>query len=215
LVTGTGPHSGDAGDIARIAFDPVVISRFHALSVYVFCALLLVILVTLHRLPGRHQALTARWTLLAVTIAQGVIGYVQYLTGLPELLVFFHLLGAACFAAGITWVGTRLVTWQDPAEIRDHATRPSVTDTAPGAGAARCSCAVADAASSRNCPPARRPGRPVSSSPPCCRICAARSMWAGISWTSTPKPIGGSARSGGPAATSTTTRHSGRPPSGM
>ncbi|HJB11662.1 MAG TPA: COX15/CtaA family protein [Candidatus Brachybacterium merdavium] len=137
LVTGTGPHSGDAGDIARIAFDPVVISRFHALSVYVFCALLLVILVTLHRLPGRHQALTASWTLLAVTIAQGVIGYVQYLTGLPELLVFFHLLGAACFAAGITWVGTRLVTWQDPAEIRDHATRPSVTDTAPGAGAAR------------------------------------------------------------------------------
>src|SRR5690625_7526959 len=93
LGPGAGPHAGDAADIARIAFDPVVISRFHALSVYVFCALLLVILVTLHRLPGRHQALTASWTLLALAIAQGVIGYVQYLTGLPELLVVFHLLG--------------------------------------------------------------------------------------------------------------------------
>src|SRR5699024_12253202 len=120
-----------------------------------FCALLLVILVTLHRLPGRHQALTASWTLLAVTIAQGVIGYVQYLTGLPELLGFFHLLGAACFAAGITWVGTRLVTWQDPAEIRDHATRPSGTDPAPRAGPARWSCPVPDPAAPRACAAAR------------------------------------------------------------
>src|SRR5690625_7120124 len=108
LVTGTGPHSGDAGDIARIAFDPVVISRIHAISVYVFCALLVTILVVLHRLPGRHQALTASWTLLAVTIAQGMIGYVQCLTGLPEGLGFFQLLGATCLAAGRTWVVTRL-----------------------------------------------------------------------------------------------------------
>ena len=36
----------------------------------------------------------------------------QFFTGLPELLVFFHLLGAALFAAGIAWVGARLVTWR-------------------------------------------------------------------------------------------------------
>ena len=115
IVTGTGPHSGDAGEITRIAIDPILISRLHAAAVYVFCALLVLLLVWLHRLPGRHQALPAAWSLLGLTLAQGVIGYVQYFTGLPELLVFFHLIGSACFAAGITWVGTRLFTWHAPA----------------------------------------------------------------------------------------------------
>ena len=31
---------------------------------------------------------------LAISLAQGAIGYLQYLTGLPELLVGAHLLGA-------------------------------------------------------------------------------------------------------------------------
>jgi cytochrome c oxidase assembly protein subunit 15 len=31
---------------------------------------------------------------LAICIGQGAIGYAQYLTDLPELLVGFHLLGA-------------------------------------------------------------------------------------------------------------------------
>lgn len=137
LVTGTGPHSGDAGDIARIAFDPVVISRIHAMAVFVFCALLVTILVVLHRLPGRHQALPASWTLLAITVAQGMIGYVQYFTGLPGLVVFFHLVGSACFAAGITWVGTRLVTWQAPVADREPAAEWPVTDSTHSAGAGR------------------------------------------------------------------------------
>lgn len=137
LVTGTGPHSGDAGNIARIAFDPVLISRVHAGSVYVFSALLVVLLVWLHLWSGRHQALPAAWTLLGLTLAQGVIGYVQYFTGLPELLVFFHLVGAASFAAGITWVGTRLVTWKPPTAGGTAAGQWQVadagTDTSPAA----------------------------------------------------------------------------------
>src|SRR5699024_3958170 len=33
IVTGTGPHSGDAGDITRLALNPVVAARLHALAV--------------------------------------------------------------------------------------------------------------------------------------------------------------------------------------
>lgn len=112
IVTGTGPHAGDSGDITRIAIDPVLISRIHAASVYVFCALLAVLLWLLHRGRARREAITAAWALVVITLLQGVIGYVQYFTGLPELLVFFHLLGAAAFAAGTAWVGARLVTWE-------------------------------------------------------------------------------------------------------
>jgi hypothetical protein len=32
---------------------------------------------------------------LLISISQGLIGYIQYVTGLPELVVGFHLLGAA------------------------------------------------------------------------------------------------------------------------
>ena len=122
LVTGTGPHSGDDGEITRIAIDPRLISQIHAASVWLFCALLAVLLVLLHRDPRSAQARVSAWALVALTAVQGVIGYVQYFTGLPELLVFFHLLGAALFAAGIAWVGARLVTWH--------------SDKAPGASEA-------------------------------------------------------------------------------
>lgn len=114
MVTGTGPHSGDAGEITRLSMDPRVISRVHALAVYLFCALLASLLIVLHRTGARPELRVAAWWLLGMTLLQGLIGYIQYFTGLPELLVFLHLIGAALFAAAIAWVGARLVTWQDP-----------------------------------------------------------------------------------------------------
>ena len=113
LVTATGPHSGDAGEVTRLMVSPVLITRFHSIAVYLFLALLIALLIALHRSGARREALTASWWLLAATLAQGVIGYIQYFTGLPELVVFSHLLGAALFAPLIAWVGARLVTWQE------------------------------------------------------------------------------------------------------
>jgi cytochrome c oxidase assembly protein subunit 15 len=37
-----------------------------------------------------------------VTLAQGVIGYTQYLTDLPEVLVLTHMLGAAALVVVLT-----------------------------------------------------------------------------------------------------------------
>ena len=41
--------------------------------------------------------------LLGVELAQGTIGFVQYATDLPVVLVGFHLLGAALVSATVTW----------------------------------------------------------------------------------------------------------------
>ena len=41
--------------------------------------------------------------LLAVELGQGTIGFVQYFTDLSEVLVGFHLLGAAVTSAAMTW----------------------------------------------------------------------------------------------------------------
>jgi cytochrome c oxidase assembly protein subunit 15 len=34
---------------------------------------------------------------LGISLGQGTIGYIQYFTGVPEILVAFHLLGAVIF----------------------------------------------------------------------------------------------------------------------
>lgn len=56
-----------------------------------------------------ERALRAVRTLLGLELAQGVVGFTQYLTDLPIVLVGIHLLGAALVtAAGAwLWLGTR------------------------------------------------------------------------------------------------------------
>ena len=51
--------------------------------------------------PPRRSAAIA--ILLGIELAQGAIGFVQYFTDLPEVLVGFHMLGAALVSAAVTW----------------------------------------------------------------------------------------------------------------
>ncbi|UFU04304.1 COX15/CtaA family protein [Ruania suaedae] len=104
IVTGAGPHSGDAEMGYRFEVDPVLVARLHAGSVWVFTGLLLAFAVNVVRAGKgavrRVGTLRRRvWLLIAVTLAQGAIGYVQYFTGLPELLVGMHMIGAALLVA--------------------------------------------------------------------------------------------------------------------
>ncbi|MDQ4110571.1 MAG: COX15/CtaA family protein [Actinomycetota bacterium] len=100
VVTGSGPHSGDL-ESRRTGLDPALMSHIHAYAVY---ALIAATLVTLWL--GRKNAYVRRVTivLLVIELAQGLIGWVQYLTDLPVLLVGFHLLGAALISAGLARV---------------------------------------------------------------------------------------------------------------
>ncbi|GGR67839.1 cytochrome c oxidase assembly protein subunit 15 [Nocardioides luteus] len=100
VVTGSGPHSGDL-DSRRTGLDPQLMSHIHAYAVY---ALVAATLVTLWL--GRKHAYVRRVTivLLVIELAQGLIGWVQYLTDLPVVLVGFHMLGAALISAGIARV---------------------------------------------------------------------------------------------------------------
>lgn len=102
LVTGSGPHSGDADQPARFGFDPRTISWVHADSVLLFCGLVVGMVVAVHLLPAAHRTRTAWRAVLVVTVAQGAVGYTQYLTGLPELLVLVHMLGAALLVVALT-----------------------------------------------------------------------------------------------------------------
>ncbi|GAB2595027.1 COX15/CtaA family protein [Pseudactinotalea suaedae] len=103
VVTGAGPHSGDDEIGYRFAVDPYLVARAHAVAVWVFLAALAATIVAAVRArPALPDV--RRWTLvlLLVTLLQGVIGYVQFFTGLPEILVGAHMLGAALLIVATT-----------------------------------------------------------------------------------------------------------------
>jgi heme a synthase len=113
VVTGAGPHAGHlepedlAGDrvfVVRNGLDPQVVSHVHAAVVYLLVGLTLAALVAAYRLGAPSEVRRAALTLLAVEVAQGAIGFTQYVRDLPVLLVGLHLLGAALLTASATWL---------------------------------------------------------------------------------------------------------------
>jgi heme a synthase len=104
VVTGSGPHSGDAERPSRFGFDPRSVSWLHADAVWLFVGLVLALVVVLRLVDAAPAA--RRWAaaLLVVTLLQGAIGYAQYLTGLPAALVALHMLGASLLTLAVSAV---------------------------------------------------------------------------------------------------------------
>ena len=100
VVTGSGPHAGDV-KAPRNGLDPLQISQAHADAVFLFVGLSLGLAIAL-RVTGSPAARVAA-LLVVVELAQGLIGFVQYFTDLPIVLVELHLLGAALIASVMTW----------------------------------------------------------------------------------------------------------------
>lgn len=93
VVTGSGPHSGDP-EAGRTGLDPETVSQVHADLVFLLVGLTIAFYVALRATGAPREAVRAMGVLLAVELAQGVLGFVQYVTGLPVVLVALHLVGA-------------------------------------------------------------------------------------------------------------------------
>ncbi|MBB6473507.1 COX15/CtaA family protein [Sphaerisporangium rubeum] len=105
VVTGTGPHSGDAA-ASRFTFDIETMARVHADIVWVVLGLTFALLFALHVTDSPGRARRGALVLLAVELAQGVIGYVQYWLAVPAMLVGLHVLGSA-----LVWIATLRVVF--------------------------------------------------------------------------------------------------------
>jgi cytochrome c oxidase assembly protein subunit 15 len=92
IVTGSGPHAGDE-NAKRFGFSPRVVSWLHADLVIALVVLTLILWLITRVSQNKviHRYLSI---FLLISLSQGLIGYVQYFTGLPEILVAAHLLGA-------------------------------------------------------------------------------------------------------------------------
>ena len=108
IVTGSGPHAGDL-DAPRNGLDPAALSQLHTDAVFLLLGLTVGALFALRAVGAPDRAVRAAWALLGTELAQGLVGFVQYFTGLPIVLVILHLLGSALVAAALAWllVGVR------------------------------------------------------------------------------------------------------------
>jgi len=97
MLTGAGPHAGDV-KAQRIEVAIPILAAIHG---FLVIALILLTLVIIYRAVSDSNHVLQRSILffLAVCLAQGLIGYIQYLEGVPQLLVAAHLLGST-----ILWI---------------------------------------------------------------------------------------------------------------
>ncbi len=104
VVTGAGPHGGDE-KVARLPFLVPDVARLHGISVMLLLGLVVVTLWRLQR-EGAPRPLRHRGEiLLGVLVAQAAVGYVQYFTGVPVVLVGVHIAGAtAVWAASVAFL---------------------------------------------------------------------------------------------------------------
>ena len=102
FVTAAGPHGGDA-TAPRLVIDLRLLAIAHADGVWLLLGLTVAtLLVARHaEQPRLARALAV---LLAISIAQGGVGYLQYALGIPEGLVSLHLLGAT-----LVWIAAMRV----------------------------------------------------------------------------------------------------------
>jgi len=110
LVTGSGPHAGDAG-ASRNGLNPEWLQHIHSWPAYATFAATIVLVIGAFRL---HHTRLQRFAvlLLVIEIAQIAVGLAQARLGLPELLVGIHMVLAVSLASAMTAVALSLRTAQ-------------------------------------------------------------------------------------------------------
>lgn len=102
-VTGAGPHAGSAqGQLAakRIPVPLRDMAELHSSLALLLIGLCLSLAVALHALDCPERVRRSARILVVVLVAQAAVGYTQYFTHLPPLLVEVHVLGATALVIG-------------------------------------------------------------------------------------------------------------------
>ena len=108
LVTSAGPHSGDI-HTPRLQVSIATLAQVHADLVFLLVGSLFALGFGMRIKDSTVVQWRRYWVLVAVVLAQGVVGLVQYWTGVPDILVLVHVLGATLVlvAAASLWTASR------------------------------------------------------------------------------------------------------------
>ncbi len=123
VVTGAGPHAGDSSDVPRMPVDWEAVSKLHAVFAWIVVTLTFALWFVLKAVDAPKGPLARTRDLFLILLAQGAIGYVQYFTDLPEILVGAHMFGSC-----IVWIATLRVLLslrERPEATVDEPARPA------------------------------------------------------------------------------------------
>jgi len=101
-TTGAGPHAGGKGS-KRVPVALADMSRIHAEAVLITGFTLLALLWMLWKSDAPSRIQSSGRILLGAMVVQGVIGYTQYFTQLPAVLVGLHVVGAVLVWSTALW----------------------------------------------------------------------------------------------------------------
>jgi cytochrome c oxidase assembly protein subunit 15 len=123
LVTSAGPHAGSTAT-PRLAVSVPALAQLHADLLVGFLGLLTGLGFAIPALKAPGRTWRRYLVLVCVVLAQGTLGVVQYLTGVPDVLVSLHVLGAAAVVVAMAalWVSCRVRG--DPPAVAVSRTRP-------------------------------------------------------------------------------------------
>jgi heme a synthase len=102
-TTGAGPHAGDAAGQQVAKRIPIALrdmAELHSSLALLMVGLTLGLVVGLHAAGVPERVRRSARVLMVVMVAQAAVGYTQYFTHLPALLVEVHLLGATAIVIG-------------------------------------------------------------------------------------------------------------------
>ncbi|GAT09554.1 heme A synthase [Mycolicibacterium novocastrense] len=121
LVTGAGPHAGDKSvdrTIPRLEVEITTLVHAHSALMVAYLSLLIGLGFGLLAVRAPRPVLQRLGVLVALVVAQGLVGTVQFFTGVPAALVAVHVAGAAlCTAAtAALWASMRERAEPEPVE---------------------------------------------------------------------------------------------------
>lgn len=121
LVTGAGPHAGDKSveqPVPRLQVEITTLVHLHSSLLVAYLALIVGLGFALIAVHAPKPVVLRLWVLLVLVCAQGLVGTVQFFTGVPAALVAVHVAGAAaCTAAtAALWASMRERAEPEPVE---------------------------------------------------------------------------------------------------
>ncbi len=102
-TTGAGPHAGDAAGQQVAKRIPIALrdmAELHSSLALLLVGVTIGLVVVVHALDVPERVRRSSRILLVVMVAQAAVGYTQYFTHLPAVLVEVHVLGATSLVIG-------------------------------------------------------------------------------------------------------------------
>ena len=123
LVTGAGPHAGDkslARPVPRLEVEIVTLVHVHGTLLVAYLCLVIGLGAGLLAVDAPRRVKRLLGTLAGLILAQASIGFVQYHTGVPAVLVALHVAGAAActVATAALWASMRQRSEPEPIQRR-------------------------------------------------------------------------------------------------